>query len=46
RRAGDPAVVLAKSTLAAELLDWNPKHSDALTLLKTSIRAYRKNNFI
>ena len=43
RRAGDPAVVLAKSTLAAELLDWTPKHSDALTLLKTSIRAYRKN---
>jgi len=45
RRAGDPAVVLAKATLAAELLDWTPKHSDALTLLKTSIRAYRKNNF-
>ena len=43
RRAGDPAVVLAKATLAAELLDWTPKHSDALTLLKTSIRAYRKN---
>ena len=43
RRAGDPAVVLAKATLAKKLLDWVPKHSDATTLLETSMRAYRKS---
>ena len=43
RRAGDPAVVLAKADLATELLDWSPKHSDATTLLETTLRAYRKN---
>jgi len=41
RRAGDPAVVLAKAELAKELLDWMPKHSDANTLLETTLRAYR-----
>ena len=43
RRAGDPAVVLAKASLASELLDWVPKHSDATTLLETSLRVYRHN---
>jgi len=43
RRAGDPAVVLAEASLAENLLDWTPKHSDAATLLETSLRAYRKN---
>jgi len=43
RRAGDPAVVLAEASLAEELLDWVPKHSDAATLLETSLRAYRKS---
>ena len=43
RRAGDPAVVLAKAALAEKLLDWVPKHSDAATLLETSLRAYRKS---
>ena len=43
RRAGDPAVVLAKTELAAELLDWKPKHSDANTLLATTLRAYRRS---
>ena len=42
RRAGDPAVVLAKAELAEELLDWKPKHSDAQTLLETTLRAYRQ----
>jgi UDP-glucose 4-epimerase len=42
RRAGDPAVVLAKAELAAELLGWRPKHSDAHTLLETTLRAYRQ----
>ena len=43
RRAGDPAVVLAEASLAEKLLDWVPKHSDAATLLETSLRAYRKS---
>ena len=44
RRAGDPAVVLAKADLAAELLGWRAKYSDAQTLLETSLRAYRQNS--
>ena len=44
RRAGDPAVVLAKADLAEELLDWKPKHSDANTLLETTLRAYRQRS--
>ncbi len=43
RRAGDPAVVLAEASLAEKLLDWVPKHSDAATLLETSLRTYRKS---
>ena len=43
RRAGDPAVVLAKAELAEELLDWKPKHSDAQTLLETTLLAYRRS---
>ena len=43
RRAGDPAVVFAKAELAEELLDWKPKHSDAQTLLETTLRAYRRS---
>jgi len=41
RRSGDPAIVLAKSDLASELLGWKPIHSDAQTLLSTMLRAYR-----
>jgi UDP-glucose 4-epimerase len=44
RRAGDPAVVLAKAELAEEMLDWKPKHSDAHTLLETTLRAYRQSS--
>ena len=44
RRAGDPAVVLAKADLAAELLGWRAKHSKAQTLLETSLRAYRQSS--
>ena len=43
RRAGDPAVVLAEARLAEKLLNWVPKHSNAFTLLETSLRAYRKS---
>ena len=41
---GDPAVVLAKAELAAELLGWQAKHSDAQTLLETTLRAYRHSS--
>ena len=41
RRKGDPAVVLAKAELAAELLGWRPRNSDARILLETTLRAYR-----
>jgi len=44
RRAGDPAVVLAKAELAEELLGWRPKNSDANTLLETTLRAYRHSS--
>ena len=44
RRAGDPAVVLAKASLAEKLLHWTPKNSNATTLLETSLRAYRKKS--
>ena len=44
RRAGDPAVVLAKATLAEKLLHWTPKNSDAYTLLETTLRAYKKRS--
>ena len=44
RRAGDPAVILAKASLAERLLHWTPKNSNATTLLETSLRAYRKNS--
>ena len=44
RRAGDPAVVLAKADLAAELLGWRTKHSNAHTLLETTLRAYQQSS--
>ena len=44
RREGDPAVVLAKSDLAEKLLGWRAKHSDANTLLETTLRAYRQSS--
>jgi len=44
RREGDPAVVLAKSDLAEKLLGWRAKHSDANTLLETTLHAYRQSS--
>ena len=41
RRSGDPAVVLAKSELATKRLGWKAKHSDAHTILVTTLNAYR-----
>ncbi|PJZ53618.1 UDP-glucose 4-epimerase GalE [Leptospira adleri] len=41
RRAGDPAELLASSSVAKQLLKWTPEYSDAKTLLKTMWDVYR-----
>ena len=41
RRAGDPAVLVADSTRAFQVLGWEAKNSDAHTLVKTMLNAYR-----
>ena len=43
RRPGDPAKLVASSSLAKELLNWEAKHSDCGTLVRTSWDAYNKN---
>lgn len=43
RRAGDPAIVVAKADLATKLLGWKPNYSDLQTIINTMISAYRKN---
>jgi UDP-glucose 4-epimerase len=43
RRDGDPPAVVASSGLAKTLLNWEAKHSDAATLLRTTWRAYQAN---
>ncbi|MDR0474785.1 MAG: UDP-glucose 4-epimerase GalE [Treponema sp.] len=44
RRPGDPARLTASSKLARELLGWKPQYSDVDTLLKTTLKAYERNN--
>ena len=44
RRAGDPAVLLAKADLAEELLGWRAIYSSAQNLLETTLRAYRQSS--
>ena len=41
RRAGDPAILTASSSLAQKLLGWETKHSDIETIIKTSWEAYK-----
>lgn len=41
RRAGDPAVLVANSQRAFEKLGWKAEHSDAQTLVRTTLQAYR-----
>lgn len=41
RRAGDPAIVLAKAEKAQEVLGWSPEHSDVNTLVKTMLHTYQ-----
>lgn len=43
QRAGDPAVVLAKTDYAKEILSWETKHSDVHTLIESMIKAYHAN---
>ena len=42
RRAGDPALLVASSTLARTELGWSAHYSDTDTLIKTTWDAYRK----
>jgi len=41
RRAGDPAKLIASSTLAKEKLNWEAKNSDAETLLRSTWSMYK-----
>ncbi len=43
RRPGDPATLLAKVDKASTVLGWQAKHSDANTLIKTMLHAYKAN---
>ncbi len=36
RRAGDPAVLVADSTLARKELNWQPKHAELEDIVKTA----------
>ncbi len=42
RREGDPAVVIASSNLAGEILGWEAVHSDTDTLIKSMWQVYEK----
>jgi len=42
RRKGDPAVVIASSNLAGEILGWEAVHSDTDTLIKSMWQVYEK----
>jgi UDP-glucose 4-epimerase len=42
RRPGDPAELVASSSLAKKLLGWEAKYSDVDTLVRTSWDAYRR----
>ena len=44
RRPGDPAVVLASTEKAEQLLEWSPAFSDVETILKTMLAAYRSHH--
>ncbi len=41
RRPGDPAELIAISTQAADLLNWEPEHSDLYTLLNSMWNVYK-----
>jgi len=41
RRPGDPAKLVAGSSLAKQLLGWQPVHSDLDSLVRSSWRVYQ-----
>jgi len=43
RRPGDPAKLVASSSLAHELLGWSARHSDVDSLVRTTWEAYRSH---
>jgi len=43
RRPGDPAKLYASSALAREILGWKARYSDMETLIKTSWKAYQRD---
>jgi UDP-arabinose 4-epimerase len=42
RRPGDPPVLVADATLAREVLDWVPRHSDLDTIIATAWKWHRR----
>jgi len=43
RRLGDPAIVLANTKKAQEILNWKPEFSDLETIIRTTLDVYLKN---
>ena len=41
RRSGDPAVLIADTTLAGKVLGWHPQHSDLDSILRTAWKWHR-----
>ena len=44
RRDGDPDQLFSSSSVASDLLEWEPEHSDLETIIKDTWRVYSKNN--
>ena len=42
RRPGDPNIVIAGSNKAKKLINWNPKHSDLYTIIKSTWNIYNQ----
>jgi UDP-glucose 4-epimerase len=42
RRPGDPAAVMASSAAAKSLLGWEPRFSDAHTLISSTWKVYKQ----
>ena len=44
RRDGDPDQLFSSSTMASDLLKWEPEHSDLDTIIKDTWKAYSNKN--
>ena len=42
RRSGDPNIVIARSKKAEKLINWDPKHSDLRTIIKSTWNIYHQ----